>query len=385
MISCPHSIYFFRGEEGDFRYFFADDYKGEKTGAELNAYPNPLLDLPNEGDFYRVKNDFTVTQARNFNVPAGKRIKAGNYVQVMLSGNPAVYKFVLFDGKVANTLIDWGIVPLNLPVIDPPSQKLHTIEIPGMDGLLDISNSLTKYPVFENRTGSLKFAIHHGMTDTNTAYSKILNFLQGVDVKMILEDDSKFFYKGRVFVDSIDPKNDGTYSEVSLGYSLHPYKESIYSSVDDWLWDPFNFETDVIQDSIFYRIDVHAEDPNATGWVEFDFTSYVGQKPVKPEFVIQTLTEGDNLYAQVWNTDIYGKVWHGDPNNNVYVDSQIGKAQAYSMRDSYSNDGYEVKNRQTIGETYRDLIFCEYTPDSELKMRFAGHGYVTIKFRSGRL
>lgn len=256
--------------------------------------------------------------------------------------------------KATNTLKDWFLVPLGRPVINPPMQKRSTIDIPGANGILDLSNSLTHYPVFENRTGQIQFAVLNDKPgyDWLTVYTKIMKFLQGNEVKMFLEDDQKFFYEGQFWVDTWDSRNDGTWSEVTLAYDLQPYRRSIYSSVGDWLWDPFNFELDVIQDTLFSDIVIDSND-----WVEYDFTGMIDMMPVMPKFTIT----GTDIYAQVWNTDLNGQVW-----TNVNKDSD-GNAQPLESK------------------TYYDCILCEVTPESVIKMRFKGHGHVTMDFRSGRL
>lgn len=255
--------------------------------------------------------------------------------------------------SAANTLKDWFLVPLSRPVIAPPKQKLQTINIPGANGVLDLSNSLTHYPVFENRTGNIKFAVLNDKPghDWLTVYTKIMKFLQGNNVKMILEDDPKYFYEGRVYVDEWDSKNDGTWSEITLGYDLQPYRRSIKSSVGDWLWDPFNFETDMVTDTTFSLIEVDSDD-----WVEYDFTGLIDMMPVMPEI---TVTSNDNnpIYAQVYNTDLH-----------------------LNWRDVNAGAGMSDGTR-----TYYDCILCEVTPESIIKMRFKGHGSVTLDFRSGRL
>ena len=257
--------------------------------------------------------------------------------------------------KATNTLRDWYIVPLGRPVINPPTQKRSTIDIPGANGILDLSNSLTHYPVFENRTGQLDFAVLNDVpgNDWLTIYTKIMKFLQGNEVKMFLEDDQKFYYEGQVWVDNWNSRSDGTWSEITLGYDLQPYRRSIYNSVGDWLWDPFNFELDVIQDTVFSKIEVDSND-----WVEFDFTGMIDMMPVMPKFTIT----GSDIYAQVYNTDLYGNNW-----KNVNKDSD--------------GNGQPLES----DKTYYDCILCEVTPESVVKMNFKGHGMITMDFRSGRL
>lgn len=257
--------------------------------------------------------------------------------------------------NAVNTFKDWHIVPLGRPVIAPPEQKLNQIDIPGANGLLDLSNSLTKYPVFNNRIGSLKFAVLHEYIDTPTVYNKIMRFLQGTNVKMIMEDNEEYYYEGRVFVESIDPRADGTWTELNLGYDLQPYRKNVRTSIDDWLWDPFNFETDVIQDTTFNAIQITA---SGSSWNTFDFSGLVDMMPVNPEFIVDT-TNNQPMIAQLYNSDL-GMNW-----------------VEFSLPEGTNN----IQNNPDL----YDLIFCEFTPESKIKMRFRNPGVVTIKFRSGRL
>lgn len=260
-----------------------------------------------------------------------------------------VENLVLEDA--VNTFKDWHIVPLGRPTISPPQQKTTILDIPGANGVIDLSNSLTGYPVFNNRTGSMTFAVLNDETDWLTAYTKILRFLQGNPIKMILEDDPKYFYEGSVYVEDWNSRNDGTWSEVTLGYDLYPYRKRLTTSIGDvdWLWDPFNFETDFIQSSAFNAIQINTVDDE---WKVCDFTGIVDTMPATPILTV-TLDGEDPITAQLYNSDLH----------------------------------YEWKEFSLTAGTYKlyDLILCEETPESIVKMRFKGHGQVTINFRSGRL
>lgn len=260
----------------------------------------------------------------------------------------------LLLSEAVNTLKDWHIVPIGRPVIAPPQQKINQIDIPGANGVLDLSNSLTKYPVFNNRTGTLKFAVYGDLRDTPTIYTKIMRFIQGTNVKMILEDDPEYYYEGRVFVESIDAKYDGTWTEINFGYDLFPYRLALHTSIDDWLWDPFNFETDVIQRTMFYMHTVTA--PSSAAWAdvpELDFSGLIDTLPVCPEFTVDT-DDNEPMLCQLYNSDL-GINW-----------------KEYSLTEARTSSFY-------------DLIFCEFTPESVVKMKFKNPGNVSIKFRSGRL
>ena len=266
--------------------------------------------------------------------------------------------------NLVNTLRDWHIVPLGRPVVNPPEQKLHVVDIPGANGVVDLSNSLTKYPVFNNRTGSWNFAILSDETDTPTSYDKMVNFLQGIAVKVMFEDDLKYYYQGRVFVESISPNSDGTCSEVSLGYDLEPYKQSVSLSTDDWLWDSFNFETDSVVQSVFKDIKIPPAD-GVAAWHEYDFSDYVGKMPVQPYFIVNPKVTPFDFYAQIYNSDL-GINW----------------------REYVLTEG---------SNWFSNLVFCAFTKESKVKMRFKyvphtmllgaldTSASISIQFRSGRL
>lgn len=252
--------------------------------------------------------------------------------------------------KATNTLRDWYIVPLGRPVINPPTQKRQTINIPGANGQLDVSNSLTHYPVFNNRQGQLQFAVLNDIpqNDWLTVYTKIMKFLQGNEVKFFLEDDLRYYYEGMVWVDNWNSRNDGTWSEITLGYDVQPYRRAMNNSIGNWLWDPFNFETDVVTSSIFTAIPVNSDND----WEEHDFTGFIDMMPVIPEFTV-VAEENQPIQMQLYNSDLK----------------------------------LDWKEFSLPGGTYTlyDCIMCETTPESIIKMRFKGHGNVTIDFRSGRL
>ena len=93
-----------------------------------------------------------------------------------------MYHSVTFGDK--NTWDDWRLVPASRPVFNPPAQKVKTLEIPGGDGVIDLSQSLTGYPVYQNRTGSIEFIV---MNDFSQGSSPFL--LRIVDRAALAEDE----------------------------------------------------------------------------------------------------------------------------------------------------------------------------------------------------
>lgn len=145
-----------------------------------------------------------------------------------------------------NTWDDWHLIPTSRPLFNPPGVKTSYLDIPGANGIIDLTESLTGYPVYENRTGSQEYIVSNGYKPWDVIYSEIMNYLHGQRMKAVLEDDKAFYYEGRFSVNQW--KSDKNWSLITIDYDVYPYKKELNSSVEDWLWDPFDFETGIIND-----------------------------------------------------------------------------------------------------------------------------------------
>lgn len=144
-----------------------------------------------------------------------------------------------------NTWDDWHLIPATRPLFNPPTVKENMVNIPGGDGVLDLTASLAGRPTYNNRTGSWTFYVQNGFKDWSVLYSEIMVYLHGQTFKAILEDDPAYFYEGRFSVNQW--KSDKDYSQVVINYNVGPYKKEINNTGSDSLWDPFNFETGIIR------------------------------------------------------------------------------------------------------------------------------------------
>ena len=143
-----------------------------------------------------------------------------------------------------NTWDDWHLIPTSRPVFQQGSTKTVYIDVPGADGHIDLTESLTGYPLYSNREGSLEFIVANGWRHSwAEGFSRFANWLHGKKLRVILDDDPEYFYEGRFQLNEWNSNNDGTWSNITIDYNLKPYKFSIYMSTDNWLWDPFNFQT----------------------------------------------------------------------------------------------------------------------------------------------
>lgn len=150
-----------------------------------------------------------------------------------------------------NTWDDWHLVPISRPLVNPPQVKTSYVALPGGDGVLDLTTAMAGRPTYGNRTGSWTFRVLNNGENFVTQkswtilYSDIMAYLHGQEFMVTLEDDPAYYYKGRLSVS--EWKSNKTHSEITINYNLQPYKKEINGSDEDWLWDPFNFETGVIR------------------------------------------------------------------------------------------------------------------------------------------
>ena len=79
-----------------------------------------------------------------------------------------MYHSITFGDR--NTWDDWHLIPSTRPLFNPPDAKTHYVDIPGANGQLDLIESLTGYPLYENRTGSIEFYVANGYEDWAVLY-----------------------------------------------------------------------------------------------------------------------------------------------------------------------------------------------------------------------
>lgn len=125
------------------------------------------------------------------------------------------------DGQFINTYDDWHLIPSSRPVIAPQIERTKFVTVGGRSGNLDYSQSLTHKPVFDNRTGKIEFYVENDWWDSwETAYTTILDALQGKRVELALEDNPGHCYKGLLWVNAW--KSQKGNSTITLEYNLQP-------------------------------------------------------------------------------------------------------------------------------------------------------------------
>lgn len=240
-----------------------------------------------------------------------------------------MYHSVTFGSM--NSFSDWHLVPDGRPVVSLPEPKITTVEVPGANGLLDLSEALTRYPVYNNRDGSIKFHVLNDKEPWNKLYQRIANYLHGKKMEMVLEDDPEYYYYGRYKV-VWTSNNNGTWSDIEISYTLDPYKYSIQTSIQE---DPTLYENISVSGTTVRKV------------LSNDRT--IGKVPVVPEFVLSNVS-GSGVQIVLNNSEL----------------------DIVNLTKTINSNG----NRK-----YYDLILSNISDNNSLILDISGHGKVDIVFR----
>lgn len=223
-----------------------------------------------------------------------------------------------------HTFEKWGLI-LTATNIGFPEPKKENVNIPGADGELNFSKSLTGDMKYKNRTITFTFVTTKKYNLWKSLISDISNYLHGQDFeRIILDEDQNFYYKGTAEVNQF--KSDKSIGTIVIECNVEPYKYDLTSSNEDWLWDPFDFETGIINETNNLQVDG-----------ELEVVIYGRRKRVVPKFTCE------NPIKLIFNEQEYN----------------LSSGMSYSP----------------------DIEICE----GENIFKFIGNGIVTIEYRGGSL
>ena len=108
--------------------------------------------------------------------------------------------------------------------IGTPSPKTETIDIPGGDGVLDLTDFFgeTKYG---NRNLSFEFSTMVTPSEFMPLFSEVQNALHGRKLRIILDEDPEWCYIGRISVS--EWKADRNIGKLTIDCDCEPYKYQI--------------------------------------------------------------------------------------------------------------------------------------------------------------
>lgn len=227
------------------------------------------------------------------------------------------------DDEICHTFDDYDLV-LRSVSATPPVPKTVYIDIPGRDGSIDLTEALGGIR-YEDRYLYIVLTDRNYKLSVGEAFAKLQRQIDGKRVKVILDKLPSYYFLGRVTSFS-DPEEGTRTGTTTITVRIEPYRYSIYDADEPWLWDPFNFLTDMAIDAGSYPV-------NGT----LRKTINVGQNDVTPSISVSS-----------------------------------------DMSMEYEGRSYELK----AGVVYSNLIELKGNTDNILT--FTGNGNVTIDYRGGR-
>ena len=288
--------------------------------------------------------------------------------KLTVKGGISIYHSITFGTK--NTWDDWHLVPTSRPVVNPPAQKVKTLEIPGGDGLIDLSTSLTGYPVYQNRTGSFEFLVMNDYKPWQQAYTDIMDYLHGFTMQMVLEDDPDYYYTGRFAVNAW--KSEQNWSKIVIDYSVGPYK---WSKTTSSSWSASQFDSSAkagVYDGLFDSSGNRVLDSSSSG---IETLSYAGMNVFR------------NISLTTYHKQIIldSAMVSRAPVSPVFtVTSTV--VDAVQLQFVNPTLGIDITRKLSRGTTQdASLLFVGNQGATIYLWCTSGTGTVTIDFRQGRL
>lgn len=143
---------------------------------------------------------------------------------------------------------DFGLI-LSSKSIGMPEPKTETVDVTGLDGVIDLTETLGDEIRYKNRTLSFEFSLIDGAKNWQMVLSKLAMFLHGKKQRITLDADKTYYYYGRCTIDSF--KTDKTLAKITVDCDCDPYKQPVNEPGTKWLWDPFSFINGVIRNNKF--------------------------------------------------------------------------------------------------------------------------------------
>lgn len=128
-----------------------------------------------------------------------------------------------------NTFYDWRLV-LSDKSVTPPEAKTNYVELDGMSGTLDLSESLTGEITYKDRTVTASFWTNEGnRNEREKLLRDITARLHGKKVKIIEPDDLTHYFFGRCKITS--NVNTLPYASFNIEAICEPWRYSINECV----------------------------------------------------------------------------------------------------------------------------------------------------------
>lgn len=132
-------------------------------------------------------------------------------------------RYFLFDN--VNTWINWKCI-LTSKKINDPTPNTNYVKLSGVNGSLDLSESLTGEITYSDRTITATFWTDYGTHKEREALlRKITSHLHGKKLRIIEPDDADHYFYGRVKITAKDNKQ--AYATFTIEATCDPWRYAI--------------------------------------------------------------------------------------------------------------------------------------------------------------
>lgn len=220
-----------------------------------------------------------------------------------------------------HSITDFNLAIGNNNYIGDPVQEIFKVDIAG-GGILDLSEAITGMPVFKNREINIECGSKRVREEWDAEISNLRNMYEGQVCKITFDNDTDWYWTGRVHITDFDRKRElGTFN---VQMDANAYK---YNTSNDW--------EEITSTSV-----------NVATW-DFPIADYFTELYFKPISFHQVSEEG---YEELFSY----KFGDYDIAIELYNDSSL--TQRYGTYESEENRFYTNKLELTIQEKwYSDI------------------------------
>lgn len=188
------------------------------------------------------------------------------------------------------------------PDTGSPKPKTFTQDIPGADGVLDLTEATTGEVKYGNRTVTVKAKRIMDMSEQEAFKSQLLFDLHGKKMKVILDEDPERYYYGRVTVTFPKKTHDQLY--VTFTVDAAPYKMAIQETENTYNLSSVATEQDIrigVLDT--QTMPQHTDFRIPAGDSRGDFSEYIGLAIKYPENIT---TNNSKIFQVTSGSDAEG-------------------------------------------------------------------------------
>lgn len=133
---------------------------------------------------------------------------------------------IILDGDEVHTGRDLDLVQEKKNISNPEIQS-YLVEVPGRNGLLNLTKGLTGNTCYKNRSIELQY-FGSGRRSELLNLQSMFNMYHGETVRIIDDDTPEYYYEGEATVNSVVNPN---YITISLSINANPFMRAIHDNI----------------------------------------------------------------------------------------------------------------------------------------------------------